>query len=367
MSSETDSADMSVEMDLDATVIDTDAHYIDSLEKLAEYIDEDDPFKQRFSGDYPEPVSIWPSSTGSRTKYGRIFRPVEHYSSFESPDQMSEIMGDLKTDKTILLSQEMLLYGKVHANDGKASVYANACVDFMLDKVVDPDKGVYTMVPAPFHEPDEAAELINRVGDEKGVVGVCLVTDGVEPPLGSERYDPIYEATQRAGLPVVFHAGGASLDQFYVNGYKSMLEVHTLGFLFNNISQLVSVVVQGIPERYPDLDIVFQESGITWIPGLLARLDAEYLKRPSEAPILQKRPSEYVDDFYFGTQPLDEPRDPAHLEQMFDMIGVDSLMYASDYPHWDFDPPTSITRLPFLSDEEKAQILGGNAAEVFGI
>jgi hypothetical protein len=49
------------------------------------------------------------------------------------------------------------------------------------------------------------------------------------------------------------------------------------------------------------------------------------------------------------------------------MGGADTLMYASDYPHWDYDPPEVIEGLSFLSRAEKDQILGGNAEEVYGI
>jgi len=43
------------------------------------------------------------------------------------------------------------------------------------------------------------------------------------------------------------------------------------------------------------------------------------------------------------------------------------MMYASDWPHWDFDPPASITTLPFLNEQAKRNILGLNAARVFNL
>jgi predicted TIM-barrel fold metal-dependent hydrolase len=133
------------------------------------------------------------------------------------------------------------------------------------------------------------------------------------------------------------------------------------------MSQIVSVACQGVPEKYPDLDIVFMESGVTYIPGLVSRLDEEYLKRPEEAPLLDTRPSEYITDFYFGTQPLEVSARPDLLELCFDMIGTDRLLYASDYPHWDFDSPSIINELSMLEDADRRAILGGNAIEVFGV
>ena len=43
------------------------------------------------------------------------------------------------------------------------------------------------------------------------------------------------------------------------------------------------------------------------------------------------------------------------------------LLYASDWPHWDFDPPSSITSLPFLNEQAKKNILGLNAAKLFNL
>jgi len=238
----------------------------------------------------------------------------------------------------------------------------------MLDRVVDPAEGIYTMVPAPYRDPEASVELIDRVGDEQGVVGVVFVTPGAEPPLGNRRYDVIYETAEAAGLPVVFHGGGASIDYFHLRGYEKFIETHTLGFMLNNAAQLTSLVVQGVPEKFPDLEVVFQESGVFWIATMMHRLDAEYLKRQSEAPLLRHRPSHYLRGFHYGTQPMEQPEDPAHLAALFDMIGgADRLLYASDYPHWDYDPPSVITKQPFLSDAEQAEILGGNAEAVFGI
>ena len=94
------------------------------------------------------------------------------------------------------------------------------------------------------------------------------------------------------------------------------------------------------------------------------RLDTEYMRRRAEVPLLKKMPSEYIKDLYFGTQPL-EICNPKYLKYVFEMIDAENtLMYASDWPHYDWDHPSVIERLTFLNDEQKAKILGGNAAKV---
>ena len=87
--------------------------------------------------------------------------------------------------------------------------------------------------------------------------------------------------------------------------------------------------------------------------------------RPSEAPLLKKKPSEYMRDMYYSSQPM-EIQDMGALECTFRMMNAETqLMYSSDYPHWDFDLPSTITDLKFLSEKAKHNILGGTAARLF--
>lgn len=356
-----------------STIIDTDAHYFEPAEDIAPYFDE--PWRSRVLDSWKDAESmmtnLFPGSTGDQEVYGRIQRNEMETDSgrgLRAPKDVPMAMDHVGVDKCIILSHRMLSFARLKGEDARQVILANGYIDYMLDNVVDPQEGIYTMVPAPYKDPTASAKLINRVKDEPGIVGVVLVTPGVEPPLGNRKYDVIYEAAENAGLPVVFHGGGASLDYFYINGYEKFIETHTLGFMLNNAAQLTSIVIQGVPEKFPDLDILFQESGIFWISTMMNRLDAEYMKRQSEAPLLKKRPSKYMEEFYYGTQPMEQPTNPKHLEYLFEMIGgPDRLMYCSDYPHWDYDPPSVITKQSFLSKSEKAQILGGNAEEVFGI
>jgi predicted TIM-barrel fold metal-dependent hydrolase len=100
---------------------------------------------------------------------------------------------------------------------------------------------------------------------------------------------------------------------------------------------------------------------------MMFRLDEYYLKRREEAPLLKDLPSRYVlEKFYFGTQPIEAPRNAKYLASVFEMAnGSEHFLFASDYPHFDYDDPTAILRLPFLDQEQKANVLGRNAQRVF--
>ena len=98
---------------------------------------------------------------------------------------------------------------------------------------------------------------------------------------------------------------------------------------------------------------------------MMQRLDHEYLMRQSEAPLLKKLPSEYMREMYYTSQPM-EASNMKLLEATLEAINAGTqLLYASDWPHWDFDVPGRIAGLPFLSEQEKRNILGENARRVF--
>ena len=90
----------------------------------------------------------------------------------------------------------------------------------------------------------------------------------------------------------------------------------------------------------------------------MQRLDNEFLMRTSDCPLLQRRPSEYMREMWFSTQPMERTAPIEMLEQTFKLINAEqSLLYASDYPHWDFDVPSVIYDLPFLTEQGKRNIL----------
>ena len=143
--------------------------------------------------------------------------------------------------------------------------------------------------------------------------------------------------------------------------------MHSISFSLCNIVDMTNWVINGLPERFPNLPVVWIESGLSWLPFVQQRLDSEYMMRSSEAPTLKRLPSEYIKEMYFTCQPM-ERTNMKLLEATFEAINAPTqLLYASDWPHWDFDLPTVIADLPFLDEEAKRNILGLNASRLFGL
>jgi predicted TIM-barrel fold metal-dependent hydrolase len=126
-------------------------------------------------------------------------------------------------------------------------------------------------------------------------------------------------------------------------------------------------VVSGVFDRYPDLKIVLAEGGFGWLPTLMWRFDAQLQRLGDEVNALQRTPSEYIrEHFWFTTQPIEEPERPRDLLKLLEHLQMDGrALFATDYPHWDFDAPDST--LPTAVPEElKAKIFGGNALDLYG-
>jgi predicted TIM-barrel fold metal-dependent hydrolase len=123
----------------------------------------------------------------------------------------------------------------------------------------------------------------------------------------------------------------------------------------------------GLMVRYPRLRIAVTEAGISWMPFLMNRLDKEYLERRREVPYLTERPSHYLREVFVATQPIEEPERLSDIVTLVELYrGENRTMFASDWPHHDFDHPAKLNQVPF-SDEIKRKIFGTNALELFKI
>ena len=149
--------------------------------------------------------------------------------------------------------------------------------------------------------------------------------------------------------------------------FNQFVGMHCVAFVLWNLVHLVNWVLNGLPERFPKLKVIWIESGLSWIPFIMQRLDSEYMLRSSEAPALKRLPSEYIREMYFSSQPLERNNLEA-LELTMKMMKAETqLLYASDWPHQDFDLPSTIFDLPFLSDTAKRNILGETALKLFNL
>ena len=223
-----------------------------------------------------------------------------------------------------------------------------------------------SMLYLPMNDPAAALKMVEDFSGRKGVIGF-LVTTVRYKPLYDNAYMKLYRALEERGLPLAFHAATNWGDQS-MHITNRFIATHALGFTWFNILHMTNWVVNGIPERFPGLKSIWIESGLAWVPFLMQRLDNEYMMRSSEAPLLKRKPSDYMREMYYTSQPMEMVGNHSMLQETFKMINAETqLLYASDYPHWDMDLPSTIHGLSFLSEQAKRNILGENARRLFNL
>jgi predicted TIM-barrel fold metal-dependent hydrolase len=344
----------------DSPVVDCDVHLQVPTEMVATYLDA--PYSDTIRNKSPLITSHWDQRMG-----GKIERLSAH-----TPEAVQETLcNEFGVDYPILNTFAKL---PVHPQTDLAVNLMYAYNDLLLDQFLDEYDHFTGLATVATQKPDKAAEEIDRLGTEDQIVGIMMLTTGTDRPLGNQKYDMIYRAAEDNDLPIAYHAAAGSCFKYGFpkqdSAFEKFLPVHTLAHFWSQSMTLTSLITNGTPVKFPDLEFVFLESGIGWVPYLMYRLNKEYSIRRSEAPLLERSPEEYVrESCYFGTQPVGEPNEFEHLRQFIKMVGADSIVFASDYPHWDFDSPNTLNNKlqSACPPEEYTQLLSGNAAQVFNL
>ena len=282
--------------------------------------------------------------------------------------QMRAELDALDIDIAVLFPDHLLTLALLPNRDYAAAV-ARAYNAWLLDGWLRENNGLKgALVVAP-QDPLDAARQIERYAREPNVVCVYLPCAGVHPLYGDSWYDPLYHAAEQAGLPVVLHSVAVvhPVFPFNLHEFDTAIARHTLAHPLSMIANMVSMITTGVPERFPQLRVAFAEAGIAWVPFVMWRLDKEYTEQRRQVPALQERPSTHIRRFHFATQPIEEPEDSHELVSLLRTFGgEDNVMFASDWPHHDFDHPRKVLQLP-LPPESKKKIMGDNAARFFKI
>jgi len=351
----------------DFTVIDCDVHEAHDHLEFAEYLDEPWQSKLLHQLRTDEPLAAGLIGTAAYDYNSEDETGFREEVELTTPSGIAEFMDRMNTDY-VLLHGNVIDFASNVADPNYAAALCSAYNDYMLNNYLDEYAGFKCAIRVPSQAPQKAAEEIDRLADEDDMVSVGLAA-GAGDPFGKPKYEPIFEAASDNGLPMDYHVGwpnpmsairGGTVAQSSVEEYST--------FNQHMMAHVPSIIFQGIPEKYPSLDHVFVEGGFTWLPQVTGRMDKAYERRKHDLPWLERPPSEYVsENCYFGTQPVEDPAGVANLAKMLDAIDAkNTLVYASDYPHGDFDYPSILT-IPSISDEVNERIFGGTALEVYDI
>jgi hypothetical protein len=353
----------------DFTVVDLDVHITETPADLAPYIEM--PWRKSL-----ELLSTVPRRYLDIPGFGPGFVPYPPFphewgqrrNEIRSAAQMRQDLDDLGVDIGVLFPDHFLTLAVIKPADYGVAL-ARAYNRWLAAEWLTEDNGLKGALIAPSQDPTSAAEEIRRYASHEHFAAIYLPTFGVDPLYGNRCYDPVYEAAQETGMPVIFHSVGSIHPNFPFNmqGFETGFSQHVAAHPFSLIANLLSLIETGVPVRFPELKIAFTEAGIAWVPWIMLRMDKEYNERRRMVPILKDKPSTYIKKMFFATQPIEEPdhmRDMATFISLFD--GEDSVIFASDWPHHDFDHPDKVLQIP-VSDEVRRKILGGNALRMLGL
>jgi predicted TIM-barrel fold metal-dependent hydrolase len=233
----------------------------------------------------------------------------------------------------------------------------------------------------PKWDPEYAVEEINRVGDQDNIVAGYSWFDP-KVPWGNEQFDPVFEALVENDLPLLLHGSLSYWPQHSYIGDDMLTWTEVLGFDWpiHGMVNVVNMIMRGVFDKFPDLNVVFQEAGHWWVPFMKYRMDEFYEMHPEDIEVtprkmdsgqryLDRSPSEYLrDNIYLCTQPFALPRNSGEARKMLELsMAEDVFIYSSDWPHQTLDPPTWFYTSNAFDDDTREAVLSGNAESILKI
>lgn len=184
---------------------------------------------------------------------------------------------------------------------------------------------------------------------------------------GDEVYDPLWAACEERGIPVTLHVSNTPLHagrRFVETSFEKNSWFMMMMYTTDCQIALTSMFAGGLFDRFPELSVGVVETGCGWVPHWLEWMDSRY--ELAGRDVLRHPPSEYFDRQCWVAGEPGERMFPAIAE----LVGAHKLLWASDYPHEEGhrDPVALLVdTLAGLDAEDRQRILGGNAAEIYGL
>lgn len=213
----------------------------------------------------------------------------------------------------------------------------------------------------------------HAAGLDGGVLLPGVAPDSGLPPLFARDYDPVWAVCEELDLTIAHHGGGSGIPSY--GKHDATMIVFATEAPWWAERAVWHLIWGGAFERFPGLRFVLTEAGISFAPELLERMDyfhgemvkgrlGEIAFEPEQ--VLPEKPSTYFGrNCYFGAS-FPGPNDAEVIRE----IGVDRVMWGSDYPHYEATTPYTRESLrrsfPGWSAAELQQLLAGTAAKVYG-
>lgn len=293
--------------------------------------------------------------------------------SGRDPETWEYFLREVGIERTVLYPTLGLTTGRIRDPEYAVAI-TRAYNDWMAETYLDHPSGRFNAAALlPMHRPAAAAEELRRVVNELGFCAAVLPAHGLPNHLGSEMYDPVYQAAEDLDVGLSCHGGvhdGYGFDDFNV-----FAAVHSLGFPFGLLISLAGMVFNNVFEKFPGLRVAFLEGGAAWILMAAERFSESYGAIPPLAEGALHLPEgssvkDYLSELMRDGRILIGCEGGEHqLENAVKYFGCAPFMYSSDFPH-EVDIASCKHELEELEEleisaEDRALLRGGNARKFY--
>jgi predicted TIM-barrel fold metal-dependent hydrolase len=236
-----------------------------------------------------------------------------------------------------------------------------------------PERRAAVAIVPVLHDIPAAVEMIEWAAEHDLRGGIMIPTKWMPQPSYNEPvYDPIWSAAAAADLPVHTHSGVGPDPNDY--GYSpGLISIYTTEAYWWAARPLWALILGGVFERHPNLKYVCAENGAWWVPDIIDRMDSKWIGDHATRKFgpsafraeLAMKPSDYFHRNCFMAASV---MGDIEVERRH-RIGLDNLMWGSDYPHpegsWPHTRDWLRDRFHDVPVEETRKILGTNALNVY--
>jgi uncharacterized protein len=275
-------------------------------------------------------------------------------------------------DVAVIFGTQIALTVNGLMNAELADVLCRAVNDWLLEYCSADPKRLRAVGLIPCQAPELAFKELQRLA-KAGATSVMLPTNVYGRNMGETFFNPIYRAAQETGMtlsvhPQTGHDGipgvsgvmGAGTPRFDKYPY-----VHMTAFPFELMIAMMHMIGEGVFDRFPRLKVGYMEGGAGWLPFWMERLDEHVEKLAPQMPELKRMPSEIVRSEQIV---LTCESEESGLGKVMEFSGAATVLYASDYCHWDCHFPYSVKDIVEQKDltlAQKERLLGKNAVDFF--